>query len=60
MCDYEFIKRYLPWEKDSRIVRFSEAMIVFEEGKMVVSHRCSLLDLPCQHVFIHFDVAYLA
>jgi hypothetical protein len=59
-CDYEFIKRYLPREKDSRIVQFSEGMIVFEEGKMVVSHRYSLLDLLYQHASIHFDVAYLA
>jgi hypothetical protein len=59
-CDYEFIKRYLPREKDSRIVQFSEAMIVFEEAKMVVSHRYSLLDLPRQYASTYFDVAYLA
>jgi hypothetical protein len=59
-CDYEFIKRYLPREKDSRIVQFSEAGTFFEEAKMVVSHRYSLLDLPCQHVLMNFDVAYLA
>ena len=59
-CDYEFIKRYLPREKDSRIVQFSEAMMIFEEEKMVVSHRCSLLDLLYQHVFTHFDGAHLA
>jgi hypothetical protein len=59
-CDYEFIKRYLPREKDSRIVHFSEAGTFFEEGKKVVSHRCILLDLLYQHVFTHFDVAYLA
>jgi len=47
-CDYEFTKRYLPREKDSRIVQFSEAIIVFGEGKMVVSHRYILLDLCCQ------------
>jgi hypothetical protein len=59
-CDYEFIKRYLPREKDSRIVQFSEVMIVFEEARMAVNHRCTLLDLPCQHVLMNFDGAYLA
>jgi hypothetical protein len=59
-CDYEFIKRYLPLEKDSRIVQFSEAMMVFEEEKMVVSHRYSLLDLIYQYVTIHFDGAHPA
>jgi hypothetical protein len=51
-CDYELIKRYLPREKDSRIVQFSDVMTFFEEVKMVVSHRCSLLDLLYQHASI--------
>jgi hypothetical protein len=35
-------------------------MIFFEEGKKVVSHRYSLLDLPRQYASTYFDVAYLA
>ena len=53
-CDYEFMKRYLPREKDSRIVQFSEAVVVCEGARMAVSHRCILLDLCCQFLVTEY------
>ena len=46
-CDYEF-KNGIYLEKDSRIVRFSEAVMTCERAMMVVSHRCNLLVLNRQ------------